>query len=63
MPELISETITSRQNPLVTRLAKLSDKKYRDAERLFRIDGVKLFREAVKFGRRKIRFHRGIGKG
>ncbi|MCI8388046.1 MAG: RNA methyltransferase [Clostridiales bacterium] len=48
MTDFIKETITSRQNPLVTRVSKLSDKKYRDAERLFRIDGVKLFSEAVK---------------
>jgi TrmH family RNA methyltransferase len=48
MPEFITEKITSRQNQLVTRIAKLSDKKHRDAENLFRIDGIKLFLEAVK---------------
>lgn len=42
--------ITSRQNPLVTMLCKLSDKKYRDEVRLFRFDGIKLFCEAVDCG-------------
>ena len=42
------EKITSRQNPLIIRLSKLSDKKARDAEGLFRLDGVKLFVEAKK---------------
>lgn len=44
------EKITSRQNPLIVRLSKLSDKKARDAEGLFRLDGVKLFSEAKKSG-------------
>lgn len=46
------ETITSRQNPLIVRLSKLSDKKARDAEGLFRLDGVKLFGEAKRSGLR-----------
>ncbi len=50
MPEFASEIITSRKNPLITRIAKLSDKKHRDAEGLFRIDGVKLFAEAAASG-------------
>ena len=50
MASFSNDTITSRQNPLVTRMAKLSDKKYRDTEGMFRIDGVKLFAEAVKSG-------------
>lgn len=50
MAEFSREIITGRKNPLVVRLAKLSDKKYRDAEGLFRIDGVKLFSEAVQSG-------------
>lgn len=50
MAEFSPDKITGRQNPLVTRLSKLSDKKYRDAEGLFRIDGVKLFSEAVTSG-------------
>lgn len=44
------EIITSKSNPLVVRVSKLSDKKYRDAERLFRADGVKLLCEALRFG-------------
>ncbi len=44
------EIITSRKNQLITKVAKLSDKKHRDAEGLFRIDGVKLFLEAVQSG-------------
>ncbi len=45
-----SETavITSRQNPIVTYLSKLSEKKYRDAEKLFLLDGVKLVKDAVQ---------------
>ena len=42
--------ITSRQNPLVVRLSKLSDKKHRDEEGLFRLDGVKLISEALMNG-------------
>ena len=41
------EIITSRQNQGVSLACKLSDKKHRDAERKFRIDGIKLFEEAV----------------
>lgn len=50
MASFSNDTITSRQNGLITRFAKLSDKKYRDAEGIFRIDGVKLYSEAVKSG-------------
>lgn len=50
MAEFSRDSITGRKNPLITRLSKLSDKKYRDAEGLFRIDGVKLFSEAVASG-------------
>ncbi len=50
MAEFSPDKITGRQNPLVTRLSKLSDKKYRDIEGLFRIDGVKLFEEAITSG-------------
>ena len=42
------EKITSRQNPLIVRLSKLSDKKARDNEGLFRLGGVKLLDEAKK---------------
>jgi len=41
------EIITSRQNQSVSFVCKLSNKKYRDAEGKFRIDGTKLFKEAV----------------
>lgn len=53
MPTNISfspDTITSRANPLLVKIGKLEDKKYRDAEGLFRFDGIKLFREAVLSG-------------
>ncbi len=39
--------ITSRQNPTVTYFSKLSDKKNRDAEGLFLVDGIKLAQEAA----------------
>ncbi len=42
--------ITSRQNPLIVRLAKLSERKYRKAEGLFLAEGVKLSDEAVSSG-------------
>ncbi|MBQ2825773.1 MAG: RNA methyltransferase [Clostridia bacterium] len=38
--------ITGRQNPLVLRAHKLRDKKFRDAEGVFLLDGYKLFLEA-----------------
>lgn len=41
------EYISSRSNPLIQRYAKLQDKKYREAEGLFLIEGAKLFDEAV----------------
>ena len=41
------DIITSRHNPLIVETAKLRDKKYRDAARLFPADGRKLFREAA----------------
>lgn len=44
------ESISSRSNPLVVRLGKLKDKKYRKEEGLFRFDGKKLFCEAVENG-------------
>lgn len=42
--------ISSRSNPLVQRYAKLSDKKYRESEHLFLLEGEKLFAEAVDHG-------------
>ena len=50
MASFSADIITSRSNQLITRMAKLSDKKYRDKEGLFRFDGVKLFSEAVSSG-------------
>ena len=41
------ELITSRQNPLVMLTAKLAERKYREAQGLFRFDGKKLFLEAL----------------
>lgn len=43
----VTETITSRQNPLLTRITSLSERKYRAREGLFRFDGKKLFSEAL----------------
>lgn len=42
-----NEIITSRQNPIISLSAKLGDKKYRDREELFLIDGIKLVIEAI----------------
>ena len=44
------EYISSRSNPLVQKYAKLSDKKSRDTEGLFLLEGAKLFTEAVDSG-------------
>lgn len=44
------EVITSRQNASVISACKLSEKKHRDTEKKFRIDGIKLFEEAVMSG-------------
>lgn len=44
------EYISSRTNPLVIRMAKLSDKKYRDEEKLFPAEGIKLFEEILSCG-------------
>lgn len=43
-----NEIITSRQNPTVVKLCALLDKKERRKSRLFRIDGHKLFSEAIE---------------
>ncbi len=42
------QSIASKSNPLVVRMAKLRDKKYRRSEGLFRFDGIKLFLEAAE---------------
>ena len=44
------EIIRSRQNRSVVELCKLTDRKVRERERLFRFDGIKLLEEAVKNG-------------
>ena len=44
------DVITSRQNPLVLYVCKLADKKHRQKEKKFRLDGIKLFAEAVSSG-------------
>lgn len=46
----MEEIVTSRQNRQISRLMKLSDKKYREAEQVFRFDGIKLLCEALKNG-------------
>lgn len=43
-----TERITSRQNPLLTRITSLAERKYRRREGLFRFDGQKLFVEALQ---------------
>ncbi|MBR2987358.1 MAG: hypothetical protein IKC63_05010 [Clostridia bacterium] len=42
--------ISSRTNPLIVRMAKLSERKYRDEEGMFFIEGRKLFDEMLKSG-------------
>ena len=43
----MNQTITSRQNPLIVAAAALSDRKYREKEAAFLIEGKKLFEEAA----------------
>lgn len=43
-----TEVITSRQNSNIVAACKLADKKYRDAEKRFRVDGIKLFEEVLQ---------------
>ncbi len=45
-----AEVITSRQNKKLTMLSGLEDRKRRDAEKMFRYDGIKLFCEGVSCG-------------
>ena len=47
---LKSDLVSSRQNEAVKRLLSLDDKKGRDTESVFVLDGIKLFEEAVKSG-------------
>ncbi len=44
------ELIVSKNNPIITRLSKLENKKYRELEGLYMLEGEKLFYEAVRFG-------------
>ena len=48
--DLKYDLITSRQNSLVLYACKLADKKYRQKEGKFRLDGIKLCREAFESG-------------
>lgn len=45
-----ADIISSRNNQLVVRIGKLEDKKHREDERLFCLEGVKLLCEALSFG-------------
>ncbi len=47
--------ISSRSNPAVTAAAALSEKKFRERDRLFRFDGEKLFGEACACGAEIVR--------
>ncbi len=44
------DIISARTNPLVVKLSKLDEKKHREEEKLFRLDGIKLLLEAIDFG-------------
>lgn len=44
------DCITSKSNSTIVKIAKLLNKKERKEEKLFTLDGVKLFLEAYKFG-------------
>lgn len=46
----MQEIISSRHNPTIVKICKLSDKKHREAQKLFRFDGVKLCAEAIMSG-------------
>ncbi len=45
-----AENITSKTNSSIVKIAKLSNKKYRNEYKMFVCDGIKLFQEAVEFG-------------
>ncbi len=47
---MVKDIIRSKNNPLVIRLSKLQSKKNREEDRLFILDGEKLFSEAIAFG-------------
>lgn len=44
-----SEIITSKTNSTIVKISKLSNKKYRQEDKLFICDGVKLVKEAIDF--------------
>ncbi|MBE6541434.1 MAG: RNA methyltransferase [Ruminococcaceae bacterium] len=44
-----ADYIQSRTNPMTVSLSKLSDKKYRDREKIFLAEGVKLTEEALRY--------------
>lgn len=46
----IYQSITSKSNPRIVRVAKYTDKKYRDQDGVFVCEGLKLFEEAVLAG-------------
>lgn len=48
--KLKNELITSKSNSTVVRIRALNEKKHRDREQLFRLDGIKLTEEALKNG-------------
>jgi len=50
-----SQIITSKSNPLVKEVIELSEKKFRNNKKLFKFDGIKLFKEAIDF-KLKIRY-------
>ena len=41
------EVITSKDNELVKKIKKLKEKKYRDIENCYMIEGIKLVKEAI----------------
>ena len=45
-----TEVITSKTNSTIVKIGKLSNKKYRNEEKLFICDGKKLLLEAIEFG-------------
>ena len=47
--------ITSKTNSTIVKIGKLDNKKYRNEEKLFVCNGIKLFKEAVSF-KAKIRY-------
>lgn len=48
--QIIMMIITSRSNPKIVEASQLKEKKYRDQQKAFLIDGIKLFDEAVSSG-------------